>query len=80
MADTSLTPTQATMLDADPAGDVVLIIGFGGKQRSIRASSKVLSLASPVLTAIFSPGRSSEGTALPLCPLRILHRFTFQKL
>lgn len=64
MADTSLTPTQAANSDADPAGDLVLVIGSGDSRRSIRASSKVLSLASPVLAAMFSPHRFLEGTAL----------------
>lgn len=64
MADLSLTPTQAAKLDADPAGDLVLVIGSGENQRYIRASSKVLSLASPVLAAMFCPGRFSEGKAL----------------
>ena len=62
MANTS--PTQDAKIDADPAGDLVLVVGSGDDQRSIRASSKVLSLASPVLAAMFSPGRFSEGTAL----------------
>lgn len=64
MADHSLTPTQAAHIDADPAGDLVLVIGSGEIQRCIRASSKVLSLASPVLAAMFRPGRFSEGAAL----------------
>ena len=64
MADISLTPTQDARIDADPAGDLVLVIGSGDNQRSVRASSKVLSLASPVLAAMFSPHRFSEGAAL----------------
>ena len=51
-------------MDADPEGDLVLVIGSGENQKSIRASSKVLSLASPVLAAMFSPRRFSEGSAL----------------
>lgn len=51
-------------MDADRAGDLVLVIGSGENQRSIRASSKALSLASPVLAAMFSPSRFSEGSAL----------------
>ena len=62
--DTSLTPTQEVKMDADPEGDLVLVIGSGETQKSIRASSKVLSLASPVLAAMFSPRRFSEGSAL----------------
>ena len=64
MEDTSLTPTQEAKVDADPEGDLVLVIGSGEKQKNIRASSKVLSLASPVLAAMFSPRRFSEGSAL----------------
>ncbi|CAF9927005.1 MAG: hypothetical protein ALECFALPRED_003600 [Alectoria fallacina] len=64
MADTSITPTQSANVDADAAGDLVLVIGSGDIQRSVRASSKILSLASPVLAAMFSPRRFSEGTAL----------------
>lgn len=64
MANTSLMPTQDAKIDADPAGDLVLVIGSGEDQRSIRASSKVLSLASPVFAAMFLPGRFSEGIAL----------------
>ena len=64
MADTSLTPTETANNDADPAGDLVLVVGSGDNQTSIRASSKVLSLASPVLAAMFSPRRFMEGIAL----------------
>ena len=64
MADTSLTPMKIAKTDADPTGDLVLVIGSGDNKRSIRASSKVLSLASPVLAAIFRPHCFSEGTAL----------------
>lgn len=64
MADTSLTSTKVANTDADPTGDLVLVIGSGDSQRSIRACSKVLSLASPVLAAMFRPNRFSEGTAL----------------
>ena len=64
MADTPLTAMQDAKIDADPAGDLVLVVGSGDDQRLIRASSKVLSLASPVLAAMFSPSRFSEGTAL----------------
>lgn len=64
MADASLPPMQAVKIDADPAGDLVLVVGPSNNQRSIRASSKVLSLASPVLAAMFSPQRFSEGTKL----------------
>ena len=57
-------PTQDAKIDADPAGDLMLVVGSSDDQRFIRASSKVLGLASPVLAAMFSPGRFSEGTAL----------------
>ena len=49
--------------DADPAGDLTLLIGSGRKQRQIRASSKVLSLASPVFAALLSP-KFAEGVSL----------------
>lgn len=64
MADSTMNPVQAPKIDADPAGDLILVVGSLNNQRSIRASSKVLSLASPVLAAMFSPSRFSEGTAL----------------
>ena len=64
MEDSSSTPTQDAKMDADPEGDLVLVIGSGENQKSIRASSKVLSLASPVLAAMFNPRRFSEGSAL----------------
>ena len=51
-------------MDADRAGDLVLVIGSGENLRSIRVSSKALSLASPVFAAMFNPGRFSEGLAL----------------
>lgn len=49
--------------DPDPDGDLQLVIGTEDQQRSIRVSSKVLSLASPVLAAMFSP-KFAEGRAL----------------
>ena len=53
--------------DADPAGDFLLVLETDedGKptQSSIRVSSKVLSLASPVFAAMLSP-RFAEGQAL----------------
>lgn len=64
MADISMTPMQAPKIDADPSGDLILVVGPRDDQKSIRASSKVLSLASPVFAAMFSPSRFSEGTAL----------------
>ena len=64
MTDTALTPMKVAKTDADPTGDLVLVIGSGDNQRSIRASSKALSLASPVLAAMFRPHHFSEGTAL----------------
>lgn len=64
MEEASLKPTQDAKMDADPEGDLVLVVGSGENQKSIRASSKVLSLASPVLAAMFSPRRFSEGSAL----------------
>ena len=46
--------------DIDPAGDLVLLVGSKEEQTSIRVSSKVLSLASPVFAAMLSP-RFAEG-------------------
>lgn len=53
--------SATTYDDADPAGDLVLSIG--PEEVKIRVSSKILSLASPVLAAMFSP-RFAEGHAL----------------
>ena len=49
--------------DADAAGDLVLLVGSGDDHLRIRASSKVLSLASPVFAALLSP-RFAEGHSL----------------
>ena len=54
--------------DIDPAGDLLLVLendedGWTQTQLSIRVSSKVLSLASPVFAAILSP-KFAEGQAL----------------
>ena len=62
MADNSL--TQYTTIDVDPAGDLILVVGSGDNQISIRASSKTLSSVSPVLGAMFRPNRFLEGMAL----------------
>ena len=50
---------------ADPEGDVRFIIGNSEFTKVLRVSSKVLSLASPVFKALFSP-KFSEGTALSI--------------
>ena len=59
--------TVLSLDDADPAGDLLLVLETDkdGKptQSSIRVSSKVLSLASPVFAAMLSP-RFAEGQAL----------------
>lgn len=47
----------------DPAGDLSLSVGTDEKQMSILVSSKVLSLASPVLAAMFGPN-FAEGKAI----------------
>ena len=53
-------PATVEQLDIDLAGDVMLILGDSGDQTRVRVSSKVLSLASPVLAAMFS-SKYSEG-------------------
>ena len=53
--------TASAPYDADPAGDITLLVG--PDQAAIRVSSKVLSLASPVFAAMFSP-KFAEGQAL----------------
>lgn len=68
MAHTAGTPSSLLSLDdADPAGDLLLVLETAedGRptQSSIRVSSKVLSLASPVFAAMLSP-RFAEGQAL----------------
>ena len=50
------------MEDADPNGDVILLVGTEDPQ-SIRASSKILSLASPVFAAMLGPN-FLEGSKL----------------
>ncbi len=54
---------QPKFLIADPNGDVKFIIGDPNSAKTLRVSSKVLSLASPVFAALFSL-KSSEGVAL----------------
>ena len=54
--------TASTTIDADPDGDVIFVVGQDNSdQKSIRVSSKVMSLASPAFAAMFSP-RWSEST------------------
>lgn len=47
------------MLNIDPSGDVALVLG----ETSLRVSSKVLSVASPVFRAMFGP-YFQEGESL----------------
>lgn len=49
--------------EADPAGDLVLSIGLNEDRQFIRVSSKVLTLASPVFSALLSP-KLTEGCSL----------------
>ncbi|MCJ1453530.1 hypothetical protein MMC28_003877 [Mycoblastus sanguinarius] len=63
MAANAVTQMASTLNDADPAGDLVLLIGLEDEQKSVRVSSKVLTLASPVFAAMLSP-RFAEGHAL----------------
>lgn len=51
------------MVDADPNGDVSFLIGDPNNANTLRVSSKVLSLASSVFAALFSP-KYSEGIVL----------------
>lgn len=51
------------MVDADPNGDVSFLIGDPNNANTLRVSSKVLTLASSVFAALFSP-KYSEGIAL----------------
>lgn len=47
----------------DPDGDTILVLGSGKEIVTLRVSSKVLVLASPVFAAMFSP-KFSEGSIL----------------
>ena len=65
-----------TIHKTDPAGDLILLVGLGDKQVSVRASSKVLMLASPVLNAMlnssFVEGQAlshKDGTSIPTISL-----------
>ena len=51
--------------DPDPTGDLILLLGSaeGDEVTRVRVSSKVMSLASPVMAAMLSP-RYSEGNTL----------------
>lgn len=59
------TPDSAApqITDIDPAGDVILAVGYErcGDQARLRVSSKVLSLASPALAAMVSPKWSDSA-------------------
>ncbi len=66
----SMAPAQR---EADPAGDLVLSIGLNEDRQLIRVSSKVLTLASPVFSALLSPkfteSRSlADSTEVPQIP------------
>lgn len=62
MSDGATQSTTPNVVNVDPDGDVLLVIGTPARV-SLRVSSKVLSLASPVFAPLFSP-RYSEGIAL----------------
>lgn len=47
--------TFVALKDADPKGDVLLLIGPTNELKSLRVSSKVLSLASPVFNKMLLP-------------------------
>ena len=55
--------TTSGLVPADPEGDVNLLIGIEDDVKSLRVSSKVLILASPVFKGVFSPN-FSEGSDL----------------
>lgn len=56
---------QSAVINVDPSGDVMFIVGTSQSDTTatIRVSSKLLSLASSVFAALFSP-RFTEGIAL----------------
>lgn len=58
--------------DADPNGDVILLVGGTENPQSIRASSKILSLASPVFAAMLGPN-FLEGSKLSTAQPYRLH-------
>lgn len=62
MPDGTKASSSPSVVDVDPHGDVFLLLG-PSKNVSLRVSYKALSLASPVLAALFSP-RFSEGQLL----------------
>lgn len=61
MADTLKPATFVALKDADPEGDVLLLIGPPNELKSLLVSSKVLSLASPVFNKMLQIPRFLEG-------------------
>jgi hypothetical protein len=57
--DSSVKAAPRPTINLDPSGDVVLMLG----ETSLRVSSKVLSVASPVFRAMFGP-HFQEGESL----------------
>ncbi len=80
--------TDNSHSDIDRAGDLLLLLGCKGEQKTVRVSSKILSLASPVfavmLSRIFAEGQNSgdenwtvslshDDPEAMLTVLRVLH-------
>ncbi len=63
MADDIETPAQVHDCEPDPSGDLILKVGTPQQETRIRVSSKVMTLASPVLAAMLSP-KYREGRTL----------------
>jgi hypothetical protein len=64
-------PLSEEIVNIDSGGDVLFIVGCDQLIARLLVSSKVLSLASPVFAAMFSP-RFKEGSSLdPACPSEV---------
>ncbi|KAH6673377.1 hypothetical protein B0J14DRAFT_562842 [Halenospora varia] len=64
-------PLSEEPVKIDPDGDVLFVVGCDKLTARLRVSSKVLSLASPVFAAMFSP-RFKEGSSLNSgCPYEL---------
>lgn len=64
-------PLSEEMVKIDPGGDVIFILSCDQLTVRLLVSSKVLSLASSVFAAMFSP-RFKEGSSLdPDCPFEV---------
>ncbi|KAL6715638.1 hypothetical protein ACLMJK_006599 [Lecanora helva] len=63
MVDNATPSSNVRNIEPDPSGDLVLILGDPSEQTYIRVSSKILSIASPVLAAMLGP-KYAEGNTL----------------